>query len=193
MVLNWVLFYLLHTTLAASKLKRILESKWPRSYKWYRLLYSVFSGVFFVGLLIQAVFLPVERIFSPNPFTQYAGYMVSTGGIIVLLRSVRQYSLNAFLGFQKAAASTEGTQLITSGIYSQIRHPLYLGLVGIFIGYFLVSGTLGALIHLSCLLAYLPVGIYYEEKNLISEFGESYRKYQTQVPVFFPKIHKKKG
>ena len=60
-------------------------------------------------------------------------------------------------------------------------------------GIFLVSGTMGSLIHLGCLILYLPLGIYFEEKNLISLYGERYREYKKEVPPFFPKIHKKRG
>lgn len=193
MILSWGLFYFLHTALAASKLKRILESRWPNPYKWYRLFYSVLSSILFMGILIQAMVLPVKSVFSPSSFSQYAGYMVATAGVIVLLRSLKQISVKYFLGMEKDNSAESNPELVTSGIYSQIRHPLYLGLLAIFFGYFLVSGTVGALIHLGCLIAYLPIGIYFEEKNLIAFFGENYREYQRQVPAFLPRIHKKRG
>jgi methanethiol S-methyltransferase len=190
MVLSWGLFYFIHTALAASKLKRILESKWPRYYKWYRLFYSILASVLFMGILIQAIILPVEGVFVPGALSQYAGYMITTGGVIVLIRSIKQISARSFLGIKPESTESE---LVISGIYSQIRHPLYVGLLAIFLGYFFVSGTIGALIHLACLIVYLPIGIFFEEKNLISIFGGSYRTYQSMVPAFFPRIHKKRG
>lgn len=193
MILSWGIFYFIHTALAASKLKRILESKWPSSYKWYRLFYSILASILFVGILIQAIFLPVEAVYFPGSFSQYAGYMVATGGVIVLLRSIKLISLGSFLGLRAEKIDRNKSELVVSGIYSQIRHPLYFGLLAIFLGYFLVSGTIGALIHLGCLIIYLPIGIYFEEKNLVSFFGESYREYQKEVPAFFPRIHKKRG
>lgn len=193
LVLSWGLFYILHTALAASKLKRILEAKWPRRYKWYRLFYSILASVLFLGILIQSIFLPVESIFSPSSFGQYAGYLIATAGVIVLMRSIKQIPLASFLGIKPEQELKVNSELILTGIYSQIRHPLYFGLVLIFGGYFLVAGTVGAGIHLGCLIAYLPFGIYFEEKNLIAQFGDSYRRYQNEVPAFFPKIHKKRG
>jgi protein-S-isoprenylcysteine O-methyltransferase Ste14 len=193
MALSWGLFYFLHTVLAASKLKRNLESKWPNSYKWYRLFYSILAIVLFAGIMIQATILPVEVMFIPGKFSQYAGFMIATAGIIVLLRSLKQISMGSFLGFRPEKFERKNTDLITSGIYSQVRHPLYLGLLGVFFGYFLVAGTMGALIHLGCLIIYLPIGIFFEEKNLVLNFGESYKEYQEEVPAIFPRIHKKKG
>lgn len=191
LALSWALFYILHTALAASKLKRILKAKWPSTYKWYRLFYSVLSAVLFLGIILQALFLPVQLVLTPGPFGQYAGYMISTAGVIVFLKSIKEIPLLSFLGLSRT--KPEELELVSSGIYSQIRHPLYFGLLAIFLGYFLVSGTLGALIHLTCLVLYLPAGIYFEEKNLVAVLGEDYREYQQNVPSFFPKIHKKRG
>ena len=193
MALSWAFFYVLHSALAASKLKRILEAKWPRYYKWYRLFYSILSTVLFLGILLQALFLPVQAVYSPGRFGQYAGYLIASAGVMIFLKSLREISLPSFLGLIPSPPFTTAPNLIVSGIYSQVRHPLYLGILVIFIGYFLVSGTLGALIHLGCLVAYLPVGIYFEEKNLVSIFGKSYLTYQREVPVFFPGLPKKRG
>jgi methanethiol S-methyltransferase len=77
--------------------------------------------------------------------------------------------------------------LIQKGMYNRVRHPLYLGLTLVFLGYFLVAGTTGSLIHLACLILYLPFGIYFEERKLLALYGETYKKYKDQVPAFFPK------
>lgn len=191
LVLSWGLFYFLHTALAASKLKRILEAKWPGLYNWYRLFYTVLSTLLFLGIVFQALFLPVENLFSPDQFSQYAGYLIASAGVMIAIKSVKEISMRSFLGLR--IAENQEVELNTSGMYSQVRHPLYLGLVFIFLGYFLVSGTVGSLIHLACLIGYLPIGIYFEEKNLISIFGDRYKSYQQEVPAFFPKIHKKRG
>ncbi|WP_233553638.1 methyltransferase family protein [Algoriphagus lacus] len=193
MVLSWGLFYSLHSALAASKLKRILKAKWPSAYKWYRLFYAVLSTLLFMGIIIQALVMPVKEVFFPSKFGQYAGYMIATGGVMIFLKSIKEISMKSFLGLRPNEQFEEEPKLVTTGMYTQVRHPLYLGMLFIFIGFFLVSGTVGALIHLICLLVYLPLGIYFEEKNLIAQFGESYLEYQKEVPAFFPKIHKKRA
>lgn len=193
MVLSWGLFYFIHTALAASKLKRILKAKWPEAYKWYRLFYSVFSTLLFLGIVIQSLFLPLQRMFHSGQFSQYAGYMIATAGVMIFLKSIKEISVSSFLGLKTNDQQVDRPELVATGMYAQVRHPLYLGMLFIFLGYFLVSGTAGALIHLACLVAYLPVGIYFEEKNLVAIFGDNYKNYQKEVPVFFPKIHQKRG
>ncbi len=193
MALSWALFYTLHTLLAASKLKRILEARWPHLYNWYRLFYTLLSTILFIGIVIQALFLPKTLLFSPSQFMEYAGYMVATAGVMILLKSVKEISLGSFFGLTNRANTDSDLQLVATGLYAQVRHPLYLGLLLIFIGYFLVSGTLAGLIHLACLTVYLPIGIFFEEKNLIYQFGEGYRTYSREVPAFFPRLIKKRA
>lgn len=191
MFLSWAFFYSLHTALASGKLKRFLEAKWPKEMKWYRLFYTLLSTVFFLGILIQALFLPNQLLIKGSPYLSYAGYMLATLGVVLTSRSFKEISFFTFVGLSgKNSNATE--KLIIRGIYSKIRHPLYLGLVLIFLGYFLVSGTAGALIHISCLMAYLPIGIYFEEKNLLKKYGSAYSEYQKSVPAIFP-LKLKKG
>ena len=78
--------------------------------------------------------------------------------------------------------------LITTGLYSKIRHPFYAAMILIFLGYFLFSGSLSAAIHLGILLLYLPIGIYFEEKNLAVQFGEAYQEYKNSVPAIIPMV-----
>ncbi|GMQ31479.1 isoprenylcysteine carboxylmethyltransferase family protein [Algoriphagus confluentis] len=186
MALSWAAFYTIHSALAASKLKRILKAKWPNFYKNYRLLYSLLSLVLFFLLLVQASLLPPLLLFPPIQILSHLGYLVATLGVIVLLRSIREISVRKFL----IESEPKTNDLIIQGIYSKVRHPLYLGLLLIFGGYFMVSGTLGAGIHLACLMVYLPFGIYFEEQNLLEFFGDAYREYQRKVPAFFPRLFK---
>lgn len=188
LALSWAFFYSLHSILAASKLKRILEEKLGKAYKWYRLFYSFLSTVLFLGIVIQSLFIPNQFLLTKTPFLTYLGYMMAALGTIIAMKAMKQVSFSSFIGIKPDHfLKTEG-RLVTTGWYARMRHPLYSGLILIFLGYFLVAGTITAGIHLLCLLLYLPFGIYYEERNLIALFGEEYREYQKKVPSIFPKF-----
>ncbi|REG87138.1 methyltransferase family protein [Algoriphagus antarcticus] len=186
LALSWIVFYTLHSILAASKLKRILEGKWGNAYKWYRLAYTLISLLLFLGIVIQALLIPKSLLINKGDLTNYLGYMLAGFGTIIVSKSSKHYSVMRFLGF--ATSSKEDETLVTTGLYSKIRHPLYAGLVLIFLGYFLFAGTISATVHVACLLLYLPFGIYFEEKNLIIQFGEAYQKYKGEVPAIIPKL-----
>ncbi len=186
LALSWIVFYTLHSTLAASKLKRILEGNWGNAYKWYRLAYTLISLLFFLGIMIQALLIPKTVLIPKGDITDYLGYMLAGFGTIIATKSSKNYSLKRFLGFEYSPKETE--TLVTTGLYSKVRHPLYAGLILIFAGYFLFAGTVSSAVHLGCLLLYLPVGIYFEEKNLVVQFSEAYQKYKSSVPAIIPKL-----
>ena len=180
MALSWALFYTLHLVLA-SKIKRFLEAGSPHIPKKHRLFYCLLGPLLFLGILTQAAFLPPDRLLVTGKFGQYAGYLLSTVGIILVSRALRLVPLYPF-------HLLSGPPLVTGGIYGQVRHPFFLGLILIFLGYFIVAGTWGALLHLGCLLAFLPFGIHFEEKNLKLAFGAEYEEYREAVASLFPKL-----
>ncbi len=76
-------------------------------------------------------------------------------------------------------------ELVTSGIYKYIRHPIYTGLILGFIG-----GELVAESYLFFLGLILVWGAYHqarlEERLLLKHFGEDYKKYMKQSKMFIP-------
>jgi protein-S-isoprenylcysteine O-methyltransferase Ste14 len=185
LALSWAIFYSLHSFLAATKLKRILTRKLGKAFNWYRFFYSLFSTLFFIGILVQSLYIPYEVLMNQAAFTTYLGYLIASLGTIVVVKASKQISLSSFLGLKPSSEfSTE--KLVVQGWYARVRHPLYAGLILIFGGYFLIAGSYSAAVHLGCLLIYLPFGIYFEEQNLISLYGNQYRDYRKKVPAIIP-------
>jgi len=153
---------------------------------WYALIYSLTSSLFFVGILFQSALIPTYQILTKGSITEYLAYVFAGFGTIIMVKSAKQISLSRLLGI--SSGSDQVDELVVSGLYSKIRHPLYAGFVLIFIGYFLFAGTAAAAVHLICLTIYIPIGIYFEEKNLVDLYGQSYIEYQEKVPAFFPWI-----
>lgn len=187
LILLWSVFYASHSFLASGKLKRKLESKLGKAYKWYRLFYSLFSILLFGILALYSMSIPAERILAEGDLLIYFGYMAATFGTIIIVQSSKMWSIGKFIGTRPEEPRAE-KKLIRAGWYSRMRHPLYAGLFLIFLGYFFVAGTYSAMVHLACLIAYLPIGIYFEEKNLIREYGDGYQEYRKEVPMIFPKL-----
>ena len=183
---SWIVFYTLHSILAASKIKKIMEGKLGNAYKWYRLAYTVISIILFLAIMIQALLIPKTVLIPKTDLTTYLGYMFAGFGTIIATKTNKNYSMKRFLGFETRVKDNH--QLVTTGLYAKIRHPLYAGLVLIFLGYFLFAGTVSAAVHFGCFVLYLPIGIYFEEKNLVIQFGETYQKYKAEVPAIIPKL-----
>ena len=78
-------------------------------------------------------------------------------------------------------------QLATTGLYSKVRHPQYIGFMAIMFGFLLMWPTI-------LTLGMFPILVYMyyrlalrEEKDVIQEFGEQYLEYKKRVPGFIPK------
>ncbi len=77
------------------------------------------------------------------------------------------------------------------GIYQHIRHPQSLGEFPLFVAIsFAVNSWFLVIITFMFILLYVPLMIYYEEKDLVLRFGDSYREYQKITGALFPKIKK---
>ena len=82
-------------------------------------------------------------------------------------------------------------KLNTEGIYSIVRHPLYLGNFFIFLGPFIFTGNLyGILIFVFLFWIYYERIMYAEEAFLASKFGNIYEEWSSKTPAFFPNINK---
>lgn len=79
--------------------------------------------------------------------------------------------------------------LNTTGIYSIVRHPLYVGNLLMWLGPAMLTGHLWFIISF-CLFywVYYERIMYAEEQFLRKKFGEKYIKWSENVPAFIPKL-----
>ena len=69
-------------------------------------------------------------------------------------------------------------------IYRVVRHPIQ---TGIFVGMWTApTMTSSRLMFASLMTAYILVGLYFEERDLVRQFGERYRQYRAAVPGLLP-------
>ena len=78
-------------------------------------------------------------------------------------------------------------RLATTGAYSLVRHPLYLGNFLILAGFTLACANWAVVAAVAFfLLFYYPAAIRYEDHKLQGLFGEEWQAWGTQTPAMFP-------
>ncbi|RZS95283.1 methyltransferase family protein [Cecembia calidifontis] len=187
LALFWGIYYSLHTLLASLAFKNKIRSKMGTAYPWYRLLYSLFSAVGLLAILVYGAMIEKRILLANTDFTTYLAYMFAAFGTIIIVKSMKHFSLSSFVGLKPHDDLEERPEFVRKGMHAYVRHPLYAGLLLIFLGFFFFDPVLASLIHLICLIIYLPMGIYFEEKKLIQLYGKSYTQYKKEVPALFPR------
>jgi protein-S-isoprenylcysteine O-methyltransferase Ste14 len=89
----------------------------------------------------------------------------------------------------RAKVAAEASELNTTGPYSLVRNPLYVGRILNFTGLAMLSGSwvFGALIFLMAVLVYERISIY-EEEFLRGKFGDAHAAWAKDVPALLPRL-----
>ena len=77
-------------------------------------------------------------------------------------------------------------QLVRSGPYRLVRHPIYTAMIGMFIGAAIVSGELHALVALALIAVAYWRKIRLEERTLLEAFGPAYDEYRRGRRAVIP-------
>jgi protein-S-isoprenylcysteine O-methyltransferase Ste14 len=109
------------------------------------------------------------------PYSNLVGVAVFAAGWIF-----HQYCHRAHK--QAHAQSQEIEGLVTNGVFSRVRHPMYLSLILMYLGLAIswgVAWMLPASLFFSALTVLIAIQ---EEEFLLEKFGRQYEEYRRQVP-----------
>lgn len=147
------------------------------------------------SLTLAAIFWQWRSI--PQPLVWHvearAGVVALTAtfwlGWAVLL--VSTYLINHFelFGLRQVYARVRGRELPapefrTPLLYRHVRHPIYLGFLIAF--WATPRMTTGHFLFAAGCTAYILVGIRFEERDLVAQLGDRYRRYREQVGMLLP-------
>lgn len=82
----------------------------------------------------------------------------------------------------------EDHELIRTGPYRLVRHPIYTGLLFAILGTAVAFGEWRGLLAFGLLTAALVLKLKMEERFMSDTFGDQYARYRAQVPALFPFI-----
>jgi protein-S-isoprenylcysteine O-methyltransferase Ste14 len=182
----------LHSLMAAAGFKAWLTRRLGvRLMRAYRLLYNAVGLVAFLPVLGVLARYPGETLYRlPAPWWILALVLQAFAGILLVV-GLLQTDVWHFLGLRQLSAGEGGQApvLVVRGLYRYMRHPLYsAGMLFLWATPWMTTGLLA--FNLAITL-YFYLGSLHEERRLLAEFGEAYRRYQGTVPRFLPRLRLK--
>ena len=188
-VLLWILWCALHSTLITTAVTDCMKKKLRDRYRFYRLLYNTVALVTLLPLVYYSISIQGAPIFRWQGPLAIAKYLLQVTSLYLFIAGARHYRMSQFLGIHQIktwqADHTLSKQDIfdTTGILGAIRHPWYIS--GIMI-IWARDISLSVLLNNIVISAYFVVGAILEERKLALQFGEKYRDYQKNVSMFLP-------
>jgi len=133
--------------------------------------------------------IPEPVVWTVEGAAATAMWIVFWIGWAVLLFSTLLIDHLALFGLRQAVSPllrepVPEPEFRTPSLYRYVRHPLYFGFVLTF--WSVPTMTAGHLLFSAGGTAYILVGIWFEERDLIHQFGDTYRKYRAEVAMLLP-------
>ena len=123
------------------------------------------------------------RLWPSTPPWFWAGVLVTAAGLSFAVWARHYLGGN----WSQAVTVKEDHQLVTSGPYGIVRHPIYTGfLLGFAAGCALAIGEVRGLVAVALVLVVLVQKLLLEEKWMAEEFGDDYRAYRRRVRALVP-------
>ena len=79
-------------------------------------------------------------------------------------------------------------RVIDTGVFSIIRHPLYLSVLLIYLGLFFTTLSLFSLVIFIGIFLFYDFIARFEEQKLLEAFGEAYSAYMKTTPKWLPRF-----
>ncbi len=180
------LFALQHTVMARGRFKTWITRFIPKAAE--RATFVLLASL--IVLLICWQWRPVpEVVWSVEGIPGSGLLALSFAGWGILVLGTIQIGHFEIFGLEQGYHYLRGheppaPEFKTPGMYKYVRHPM---MTGILIGVWATPKmTLGHLIFAVGMTGYIAMGVWFEERELISLFADRYREYKASTPKLLP-------
>jgi protein-S-isoprenylcysteine O-methyltransferase Ste14 len=108
--------------------------------------------------------------------------------LYIYFGGTRQFSFNQVIGRSELESDRHEQRLVTTGLHSRIRHPLYFGHLCTMLGWLALAQTRAVLALLVWGIATGALMIRTEDAELERRFGSAFRDYRKRVPAVIPRL-----
>jgi len=182
--LLWLSFAAGHSLLAGRRGRGLLA---PLVGRWHRLAYNLVAGVHLALIwgLGRFVLATDVATFALPWWVRAVQLAALAAALWLFWAGGRRYDLARFLGTRPEPVDAPPEPLVTDGVQSRVRHPLYTA------GYLALFASVQDPFSAATAVwasAYLAVGTWIEERRLLGRYGEAYRAYRRRVPAVVPRL-----
>ncbi len=139
--------------------------------------------------IMQAVTRPLRhhQLYASH-WAWLLGAVLLVCGFAVYRRIGRDFGADRFLGKAELRPQENEQRLVTTGMHSRVRHPIYLAHLCMLTAWTLATGL--AVMFAMWVFAVITGAfmIRMEERELAARFGDEWREYTQRVPAVVPKI-----
>ncbi|HTY60863.1 MAG TPA: isoprenylcysteine carboxylmethyltransferase family protein [Acidobacteriota bacterium] len=125
-----------------------------------------------------------ERFLPHGTWAFWSGAAITACGLLFSVWARRHLGRN----WSQAVTLKKDHELITSGPYALVRHPIYTGLVLGILGSAVARGEWRGIVAVALVFVALWRKLRLEEKWMREQFGESYEAYSQKVAALVPYI-----
>jgi protein-S-isoprenylcysteine O-methyltransferase Ste14 len=123
-----------------------------------------------------------ERFLSLSAWPFWIGAVLTAGGLLFAVWTRHHLGKN----WSGVVTVKEDHELITTGPYVIVRHPIYTGLLLAFLGSAIAIGEWRGVLAVVIVLWSLLRKLRFEERWMREQFGERYEAYSRRVPALVP-------
>lgn len=176
MWLSWVVYWL-----AASRdVKSTLQRESPSS-RFSHMVPLAIAALLFSDPRMRIGFLG-ERFLPLSVWLFWLGAFLTGGGLLFTVWARSHLGRN----WSGSVTIKEGHELVKSGPYALVRHPIYTGLLVAFLGSALALGLWGGVVAFALGAGALWRKLRIEERWMRQQFGEVYEEYSRHVAALIP-------
>lgn len=183
------LFAVQHSGMARPAFKRWWTRYVPAPIE--RSTYVLFSSLVLILLFWQWRTLPQAVWHVDNQAVRWTLYALAALGWLLVLSSTfvinhfDLFGLRQVWSYAHRRDPDRDTPFVTRAFYRMVRHPLMLGFLIAF--WSVPDMSQGRLLFAVMTTGYILVAVkFLEERDLVAQFGDTYRDYQRDVPMLLP-------
>jgi protein-S-isoprenylcysteine O-methyltransferase Ste14 len=136
--------------------------------------------------VLSALFEPdLLGIWAIPALLSIVGWVLMALGLLLVIAAQANMGASWRIGIDQRP-----TALVTGGLYTLIRNPIYTGMIVAFLGFVLVTPAPWTVMMYAMVVLVLELQTRLEEKHLIALHGQGYLDYASRVGRFFPGIGK---